>query len=70
MQFSGGQGLLEERNNHLLKIILLGNRGVGKSNLLLRFTRSDFKMNMVPTVGIEFASSHMYLPSKNIMLNL
>lgn len=57
----------------ILKFILLGkniifnysgNRGVGKSNILLRYTKKDFKFNMPPTMGIEFASTRIYLKNK------
>jgi GTPase SAR1 family protein len=30
--------------DHLYKIVLIGDSGVGKSNLLLRFTKDLFKM--------------------------
>lgn len=40
---------LDDTHSFLLKIILLGDRGVGKSNILLRFTRNDFKISMNST---------------------
>ena len=31
--------------DYLFKIVLVGDSGVGKSNLLLRFTKNEFKLN-------------------------
>jgi Ras-related protein Rab-11A len=59
---------LDDTHSFLLKIILLGDRGVGKSNILLRFTRNDFKISMNSTQGIEFAGQRIYLKDKDKML--
>ena len=40
----------------LFKIILLGDSGVGKSNLLSRFVRNEFDPNTKVTIGVEFAT--------------
>ena len=42
--------------DHLFKIVLLGDSGVGKSNLLLRFAHGDFQTASKPTIGVEFAT--------------
>ena len=31
--------------DYLFKIVLIGDSGVGKSNILLRYTKDQFKMN-------------------------
>lgn len=41
----------------LFKVVLLGNSGVGKSNLLLRFARGEFLQSSRPTIGVEFATT-------------
>ncbi len=40
----------------LYKIVLIGDSGVGKSNLLSRFTRNEFNVDTRSTIGVEFAT--------------
>ena len=42
--------------DYLFKIVLIGNSGVGKTQLLSRFTRGDFSLEAKSTIGVEFAS--------------
>ena len=37
------------------KIVLVGDSGVGKSNLISRFTKNDFSLETKATIGVEFA---------------
>jgi hypothetical protein len=37
-------------------VVLIGDSGVGKSNLLSRFTRNEFNMESKSTIGVEFAT--------------
>ena len=36
--------------------MLIGDSGVGKSNLLSRFTRNEFNLESKSTIGVEFAT--------------
>ena len=42
--------------DYLFKIVLVGDSGVGKSNLLSRFTRNTFTEDEKSTIGVEFAT--------------
>jgi GTPase SAR1 family protein len=35
---------------------MIGDSGVGKSNLLMRYTRGDFNIESKTTIGVEFAT--------------
>lgn len=35
---------------------MIGDSGVGKSNLLSRFTRNEFNLESKSTIGVEFAT--------------
>jgi len=42
--------------DHLFKVVLVGDSGVGKSNLLGRYTRNVFSEDTKSTIGVEFAT--------------
>lgn len=46
----------EEEYDYLFKVVLIGDSGVGKSNLLSRFTRNEFCLESKSTIGVEFAT--------------
>ena len=46
----------EENYDYLLKYIIIGDAYVGKSNLLLRYTRGQFKPEYQLTLGAEFGA--------------
>ncbi|CAH7672225.1 GTP-binding protein ypt3 [Phakopsora pachyrhizi] len=50
----------------LFKVVLIGDSGVGKSNLLSRFTRNEFNMDSKSTIGVEFATRSISVDSKTI----
>ena len=51
--------------------MLIGNSGVGKSSLLLRFADDVFTDNFMPTIGVDFVSissvKHAYRKSEPLM---
>lgn len=48
--------LTETDCEYIFKIVLIGDSGVGKSNVLGRFTRSEFNYETKTTIGVEFAT--------------
>ncbi|XP_028961741.1 ras-related protein Rab11C-like [Malus domestica] len=47
---------VDHEYDYLFKIVLIGDSGVGKSNILLRFTRNEFSLESKSTIGVEFAT--------------
>lgn len=45
-----------EKYDHLFKIVLIGDSGVGKTNLLDQLTRKGFSDGTKATIGVEFAT--------------
>ena len=52
--------------NYLYKIVLIGDSGIGKSNLLTRFTHNEFSLESKSTIGVEFATKIIRLNDKLI----
>lgn len=51
---------------YLFKIVLIGDSGVGKSNLLTRFTRNEFNLESRSTIGVEFATRTIEIDGKRV----
>lgn len=49
-----------------LLVVLIGDSGVGKSNLLSRFTRNEFNLESKSTIGVEFATRSIQVDSKTV----
>ncbi|KAL7243669.1 hypothetical protein ACSBR1_015975 [Camellia fascicularis] len=52
--------------DYLFKVVLIGDSGVGKSNLLSRFTRNEFSLESKSTIGVEFATRTIQVDDKLI----
>ena len=59
---------LSEEYDMMFKILLLGDSGVGKSSLLLRYTKNQFNQDIRSTIGLEFGVK--YLKIDNIQLKI
>eukprot|EP01089_Gocevia_fonbrunei_P013873 TRINITY_DN365_c0_g1_i1.p1 TRINITY_DN365_c0_g1~~TRINITY_DN365_c0_g1_i1.p1 ORF type:complete len:222 (-),score=50.51 TRINITY_DN365_c0_g1_i1:93-758(-) len=55
-----------EEYDYLFKVVLIGDSGVGKSNLLTRFTRNEFNLESKATIGVEFATRSIKCDDKTI----
>uniref|UniRef100_A0A8C7NDS1 Ras-related protein Rab-25 n=1 Tax=Oncorhynchus mykiss TaxID=8022 RepID=A0A8C7NDS1_ONCMY len=47
-------------------LVLIGDSGVGKSNLLSRFTRNEFNLESKSTIGVEFATRSIQVDGKTV----
>merc|ERR1712039_1147924 len=52
--------------DYLFKVVIIGDSGVGKSNLLSRFTRNEFHLDSKSTIGVEFATRSIQHDGKTI----
>jgi small GTP-binding protein len=53
-------------SNSLTLVVLIGDSGVGKSNLLSRFTRNEFNLESKSTIGVEFATRSIKVQNKTV----
>ncbi|CAM6127153.1 unnamed protein product [Calypogeia fissa] len=56
----------EDDYDYLFKVVLIGDSGVGKSNILSRFTRNEFSLESKSTIGVEFATRSINVDNKLI----
>jgi small GTP-binding protein len=54
----------------LLKIVLIGESGVGKTNLLSRFLRNEFLPDSKSTIGVEFGTTTMKFDDKRVQAQI
>ena len=50
----------------LFTVVLLGDSGVGKSNILSRWTKDHFTIESKSTIGVEFATRTVDVEGKRI----
>ncbi|KAI1912959.1 Rab GTPase ypt31 [Ophidiomyces ophidiicola] len=58
--------MANDEYDFLFKVVLIGDSGVGKSNLLSRFTRNEFNLDSKSTIGVEFATRSIQVDSKTV----
>jgi Ras-related protein Rab-1A len=54
----------------IFKVLLIGNSGVGKSSLFLRFVDDIWEDNFVPTIGVDFKIKTLIIEEKKIKLQI
>ncbi|GKV28372.1 hypothetical protein SLEP1_g37440 [Rubroshorea leprosula] len=57
---------VDQEYDYLFKIVLIGDSGVGKSNILSRFTRNEFCLESKSTIGVEFATRTLQVEGKTV----
>ncbi len=56
--------------DYLFKVLLIGNSGVGKSSLLVRFADDVFTDNFMPTIGVDFKIKTLMVDNKSAKLQI
>ncbi|XP_062599593.1 ras-related protein Rab-11A-like [Saccostrea cucullata] len=56
----------EDEYDFLAKVVLIGDSGVGKSNLLSRYTRNEFSLETKTTIGVEFATRSVHINGQTL----
>merc|ERR1719464_210752 len=57
-------------HDFLIKLLMIGDSGVGKSCLLLRFSDDSFTTSFITTIGIDFKIKTIELDGKRIKLQI
>lgn len=56
--------------SHLFKLLLIGDSGVGKSSLLLRFADNSYTGNYITTIGVDFKIRTITIDNQRIKLQI
>jgi len=56
--------------DHLLKLLLIGDSGVGKSCLLLRYSDDSFTSSFITTIGIDFKIKSINVGGSKVKLQI
>eukprot|EP01133_Synstelium_polycarpum_P006162 gene6162-7134_t len=67
---SGSTSSKSAAYDYLIKLLLIGDSGVGKSCLLLRFSEDSFTPSFITTIGIDFKIRTIDLEGKRIKLQI
>lgn len=54
--------------DHVIKVLLVGDSGVGKSSILQRFVKGTFQDQQPTTIGVDFSTIEMELYNKRVKL--
>lgn len=56
--------------DHLFKLLIIGDSGVGKSSLLLRFADNTFSGSYITTIGVDFKIKTVTLNGQKVKLQI
>eukprot|EP01013_Petalomonas_cantuscygni_P008906 TRINITY_DN2166_c0_g1_i2.p1 TRINITY_DN2166_c0_g1~~TRINITY_DN2166_c0_g1_i2.p1 ORF type:complete len:171 (+),score=5.19 TRINITY_DN2166_c0_g1_i2:143-655(+) len=57
-------------HDYALKLLLVGDSGVGKSSILLRFTENQFDEDSGATIGVDFKVKYLLIDGRRIKLTI
>eukprot|EP00744_Colponema_vietnamica_P003899 GILI01005911.1.p1 GENE.GILI01005911.1~~GILI01005911.1.p1 ORF type:complete len:213 (-),score=50.38 GILI01005911.1:711-1349(-) len=65
-----GSTKAEPNFDHFIKLLLLGDSGVGKSSLMMRFSEDQFYPNLMGTAGVDFKVRYVDIDGKRIKMQI
>jgi len=67
---SRGIGGQAKEYDHLFKLLIIGDSGVGKSALLVRFADNVFSTNYITTIGVDFKIRTLIVNGERVKLQI
>jgi small GTP-binding protein len=56
--------------DYLIKLLVIGNSGVGKTNMLLKFCENNFMTSHLTTIGIDFKIKTITIGKDKVRLQI
>ena len=56
--------------DYLIKLLVIGNSGVGKTNMLLKFCDNNFMTSHLTTIGIDFKIKTILIHNEKLRLQI
>ena len=56
--------------DYVIKVVVIGDSGVGKTNMILKYTQDTFKENYMATLGVDFKFKTVHCEDKFIKLQI
>ena len=56
----------ESKYDTILKIVIVGESSVGKTNILLRYSEDKFDLRLKSTIGMDFLSKDLYITEHHV----
>lgn len=64
-----GRSLPEKSNaNYFVKLLLLGDTGVGKSSLMFKYCEGEFKSGLIGTAGVDYKMKNIEFGGKSVKI--
>lgn len=61
---------MQANNEYLVKLIIIGDSAVGKTNILMRFCENTFKTNYTATIGVDFKVKSIQLGHTKLKMQI
>lgn len=67
---SHSNGMQNLRKEHLYKVLVIGDLGVGKTSIIRRYVHQTYSTNYRATIGVDFALKVLNWDSETVRLQL
>ncbi len=55
---------------YLIRLIIVGETGVGKTSLLVRFNEDNFILDQKTTIGVDYKAKEIQIENENVKLQV
>eukprot|EP01084_Bolivina_argentea_P027873 51785_1 len=62
--------MTQSQSDQVFKVVLIGDSGVGKTNIMTRFTENTFQANNTSTVGVDMRMKTIRIDNKTVKFQL